>query len=105
MTKTDYYYQMAISSFITTDYILPIHSAENPENNPKVHTIQIIEILINFWTNTYVARVPRHKKSSSLPLGDDSIFPYLILLMILRRVKDSELSAPGKQLWEQEEIA
>lgn len=39
------------------------------------------------------------------PLGDDSIFPYLILLMILRRVKDLELSAPGKQLWEQEEIA
>lgn len=36
---------MAISSLIITDYILPIHSAEKPENNPKVHTIQIIEIL------------------------------------------------------------
>lgn len=36
---------MVIRSLIIPDYILPIHSAGKPENNPKVHKIQIIEIL------------------------------------------------------------
>lgn len=95
---------MIISSPIITDYIVPVHPAEKPEDYFQIHKIHLIEILETSEL-IHTKSTPTQKQCPLLCFKMTGFSLILKLLPVFRRVKHWQLSAPRWYLGEQEETA